>query len=686
MENMIFFFLAILSSGYFICEVYRRYRYAKFGRPENRSDHPYERWAFFCTHVLLQKKIRDYPFFGLFHGFIVWGFFVLLLSSFDMAIAVLLHARIPLLGNNPGYLFSRDTFVALVIVGVIGSSLRRIVKKPKWLHNSPSVFVILILILIIVTTEILFYATQNALGENVFSRSAWFANIISRLLVNLNGNIGHTVAEIFWWVHFLAIFAFFFIIPRSKHLHLVFAPFNTYLHSQEHKGALTPIPLDGENEEVYGVNKLEDFTWKQLLDALSCAKCGRCSDLCPAQQSGELIKPKKINGRLRKHIEQKGPLLLKYRKWQSETAGKSGMAKRPWYENLSPMAISESERVILQKKMVGDIFEEEFIWGCTTCGGCVQACPVSIEHTAKIIDMRRYLVSGKRNIAPEIMQLFEGIENEGNPSGIRRNRNIDDAWTRELEIPTLAEKPDAEYLYFVGCSASYDASAQKAAIAFAKILKRTGVDFAILDEAWCCGEAARRLGNEHLFQTTAKKNIASWRAFGIKKIITTCSHCFNTLKNEYSQFGGNYEVIPHSAFLAMLLQNGQLTPVKGQNITVTYHDSCYLGRYNGFYAEPREILKAIPGVHFVEMAQTKERSFCCGAGGGRFWTRDSENKMSVNRAKEAVAAGANVVCTTCPYCLIVLKEGMQQIEYAQEIITMDIAEILESSLETKDEV
>lgn len=682
MGTIIFFLLLIISGGFFISEVYQRYTYTKLGRPEHRSDRSRERWKYFFTHVLLQKKTRDYPFFGLFHGLIVWGFLVLLLSSFNMAIAGLFHARIPLIENNLGYLFIRDTFIALVIAGVFGLIFRRIFRKPGWLHNSPIAFAILILILVIVASELLFYAVQMAVGESGGNLgAAWVVSAVSSLLGSLDQNMLHTLMKIFWWVHFLATFSFFFIIPYSKHLHLIFAPLNTYWHSLEPKGSLQPIQLNEEKGQIYGVNKLEDFTWKQLFDALSCAKCGRCSEHCPAQQSGELINPKKINGRLRKYIELRARLYFKYRVRQTATAGKPG-AETPRKNILDTMLMTESDRVLMAKKMVGDIFEEEFIWNCTTCGGCVEACPVSIEHTAKIIDMRRCIVSGEGDISPELKQVFNGIESRGNPWGIERNPNIGYAWARELGIPTLSEKPNAGYLYFLGCAASYDESARNAAVAFARILISAGVDFAILGEVeWCCGETARRLGNELLFQQTAKRNISSWHKLGIKKILTICSHCFNTLQNEYPQFGGDYMVIPHSAFLANLVHEGKLKPAKRLNQIVTFHDSCYLGRYNGFYNEQREIIKAIPGVSLVEMPRTRENSFCCGAGGGRFWMgTKTGNSVSMNRAAEALVSGADVVCTACPYCLLVLKEEIQRSDLKKEIITMDIAELLESSL------
>ena len=642
MKILIFFFLTILCVGYFVLAVNKRYKYIRSGRPIDRSDRPHERWRYFCTQVLGQKKIRDFPVFGIAHLFIMWGFLVLLISTLDMAVTGLFQVQIPLIENNIVYLFIRDTAIILVIIGVLVSLLRRLIKKPKWLANNLMAFVILLLILIIVISELLYYTIYSTQGvSGSISEASWLVLATSKLLKDLNVNFGYKAMDLFWWAHFLAMFSFLVIIPRSKHLHLVFAAFNTYWHSLDPKGALIPVQLDEEKRQTYGVNKLEEFTWKQLLDVYSCVKCGRCNNRCPAQQSGEPTKPKKTNGTVRKHLEHK-----------------------------------------TKKKTVGQIFDAEFIWGCTTCGGCLEACPMSCEHTSKFIDMRRYIVSSDENVPEEIKQVFEGIEKYGTPWGLSRDQSTGYAQIKELGLPTLIENPKAEYLYFVGCTAHYDESALNAAVAFAKILKRAGVNFAILGETeGCCGETVRRMGNELLFQKMARKNIALWGKLGVKKIIASCPHCFNTLQNEYSQFGADYEVIPHAAFLEHLLDLGKLNPVNSQHEIVTYHDSCYLGRYNGFYNQPREVLKAIPGVNLVEMSRTKESSFCCGAGGGRFWRKaETDNAISINRTQEVLTAGAKVLCTSCPYCQIILKERLQKEDPHQKIIIMDIVEILEASL------
>ncbi|NPV74477.1 MAG: (Fe-S)-binding protein [Pelotomaculum sp.] len=579
----------------------------------------------------------------------------------------LYRARIPHVGDNPAYLLLKDLFIAFVITGIAGSLVRRTVRKPDWLKNTPAAFVILLLILVVVTTEVLFHGSQFALGEGAdFAGAAPLAYASSRLFAGMSEGALLTARALFWWIHFLAVFSLFFIIPRSKHLHMVFAPFNIYWRSLEPKGSLKKIRLEGENAKIYGAGKLEDFTWKQLFEAYACVKCGRCDGACPAHQSGEPVKPKRFNGRLRNHMEKVAPALLRRK------AGKAAVQKDA-VDSIS----YKTKKGVTKKNIIGDVYEEEFIWSCSTCGACLEACPVSVEHTARLFDLRRYIVSSGGNVPEKARQAMACVENCGNPWGI--SRQADCGLPGGLQAPVQAGVPGAQYLYFMGCAASFDETAGRAAAAFINILQKAGVSFAVLGrDEWCCGETVRRMGNEHLFQEIAKKNVSLFNRLNVRNILTTCSHCFNTLKNEYPQFGGRYQVTPHTVFLADLLREGKVKPNKSIDKTITCHDSCYLGRYNGFYSEQREILKSIPGVRLVEMPRSGKKSFCCGAGGGRFWMKSkTDNLIGRNRAKEAIATGAEVICTACPYCLAVLSE---QVELEGSIKTLDIAEILEMSL------
>lgn len=662
MESYLYFFLLSGSCLYFFYKLCRRIRYIRLGRPAQHTDRPLERLKYFAVNVLGQKKIRRYPLFGLCHACIMYGFVILLPGIPNMAAERLFNAGIPFVGKNALYLFVKDLFIILVIAGITGCLLRRLIKKPAWLKNNTEAIGLLLLIFTIVLTEALYHGTNLALqwgGGTLWP--APLAGALSAFFMNKPAEAIGTAASIFWWVHFLAIFSLLWIVPNSKHLHLLFAPFNTYWHSLEHRGAIKPIEPDGATGTKAGVNKMEDFTWKQLFEAYTCTKCGRCNDQCPAHQSGEPVKPKPLQGRFRKHIEERAPLLLK------QKSGKN-------------VKLAAAEQAILKKNIIGDVYKKDFIWGCAMCGSCEEACPVSVEHTPKIIAMRRHLVLVKKDYPGETRKFFSNIESHGNPWGVARNNYS--CWSASSGNKVIAGRNAVESVFFAGCAASFDPKAGRAAAALNNMMKKAGLSFATLGaDEWCCGETARRMGNEVLFQRIVKDNIKKWNELGVRKIITSCAHCYNTLKNEYPRFGGNWEVIHHSVLLAGLLKEGRLKPTKNNNMTITYHDPCYLGRYNGVYREPREILKVLPGIRLLEMQRSESCSFCCGAGGGRFWTKAvSENLIAASRVQQVVAAGASVLCTACSYCRILMEETAACLEMQEQIRVLDIAELLEMAM------
>jgi Fe-S oxidoreductase/nitrate reductase gamma subunit len=666
----IFFLLAVISGGYFFYGICLRYRFTQLGRPENRFDRPMERWKCFFTNVIAQKKVREYPLFALMHFFIMCGFLILLIGMPNMVAEGLFHTSLRHFGDNMVFLFVKDMANALIIIGVLGVVTRRIFKKPVWLKNSVPTFVKLGLIFIIVLTEVFFHGARFALGHDPnLMQAAPLAFASSQIFTNIDEFAIHKSMTILWWAHFIAVFSLCFIVPNSAHLHLLFAPFNAYWHTLGPKGALRKIENTGTQEPVYGANKMEDFTWKQLFDAYTCVKCGRCNGQCPAQLSGETMKPKALNGRLRKHIEKRAPILLQksssltmeHRETGATKEEKSGSGKN-------------------KNHLAGEVFEEEFIWSCTTCGGCSEVCPVSIEHVPKLIDLRRYLILKAGKISKEQQQVFTGIAECGNPW----NHNHQDGyeWSKELWVPNLQENPQAEYLYYPGCAAIFDETAKDIAAAFVKVLEAAGVNFVVLGSLeWCCGETVRRMGNEVLFEKTVHHNIATWHKRGIKKIITTCPHCFNTLKNEYPQYGGEFDVIHHTAFLAGLLKEGKLMANKAFTKAVSFQDPCYLGRYNNLYSPPRDVLNGVPEIRLMEMPRSQKSSFCCGAGGGRIWTKSIEdNPITRNRIKEAMTTGAEVIGTACPFCKMVFSEAVKLEGNHTKIKVLDIAEILALTL------
>jgi len=639
---VIFCFLALISMGYLFYAVALRYRFTRLGKPENRDDRTGERWKNFFTNIIRQKKVREYPLFGLSHLFIMYGFLVLLVGMPNMVAEGLFHSYIPYLGDNYVFLFVKDIFNGLIILGLCGAVTRRIVRKPEYLKNSFAAFGKLGLILTIVLTEVFFHGARFALGEDLQLRQAApLALAASQLFANFDVMTIQKSMTMLWWAHFLGVFAFCFMIPHSSHLHLMFAPFNAYWYTLVPKGALRRIR--NESGEGFRADKMEDLTWKQLFDAYACVKCGRCNGQCPAFLSGEPLKPKGLNARLRKHIEKRAPLLLKKKAAgtvaSEEVAAKPGKAKK---------GKTAGEGKSLNRLM--EAFDQEYIWSCTTCGACMEACPVSTEQPGKLIDLRRHLVLIEGEISEERQRVFDGIAECGNPWGQKQQDGAD--WAKALSIPTILENPQAEYLYYAGCAATCDETAQKTAAAFVKLLQAAKVNFAVLGGlTWCCGDTARRMGNEVLFDKTAEFNIITWRKLGIKQIITTCPHCFNTLKNEYPQYGGDFTVLHHADFLAGLLREGKLSVNKAFDKAVSFHDPCYLGRYNGGCTEPRAVLQAVPQVRLREMPRAQKHSFCCGAGGGRMWTTPTaHNMITANRTAEAISTGAEVIGTACPFC------------------------------------
>jgi len=460
--------------------------------------------------------------------------------------------------------------------------------------------------------------------------------------------------EILVWhraiIHTLPAFILlaYILVGRSRLQHILLSPINIFFRSLKPKGALVPVDL--EEAETFGTAKIEDFTWKQLLDLDACTRCGRCQDNCPAYLTSKPLSPKGVIVDLKAHLYEVYPVPLMTKPQES------------------------------RRDMIADVITPEVIWACTTCGACQEACPVFIEHINKIIDMRRNLVLEQAEMPETAEVALRCIEERGHTCKGTTYSRTD--WCDGLDVKLISEDRDVDVLYFVGCAAALEDRNVKVAAAFARVLKAAGVNFAILgDEESCCGEPARRMGNEYLFQMQALKNIETLKGYGVKKIVTTCPHCYNTLKNEYPQFGGEFEVVHHTEFIADLIKQGKLKLASEMNKKVTYHDPCYLGRHNDIYDSPRQVLTSIPQAKLVEMERHRSKSFCCGAGGGHMWMEETGTRINEVRTGHALETKSEIVATACPYCLQMFEDGIKAKEATEYFKAMDIAELVADAIQ-----
>jgi Fe-S oxidoreductase len=637
---------------------YRHYRLWRQGKPAIRLDHPWDRVKALFGHGFgHQRLIKDaYP--GLMHLFIFSAFGVEFIGTALIALQVDL-GRVFLWGDF--YLYYSlvlDIFGALGIIGLIMAAERRYLRKVERLTDTPDDGLALLILFIVFFTGFLVEGMRIGATE-LAQHPGWAVWSPGGLVIaKLAATVGFTQEtflswhRFWWWFHMVLIFGFLAYIPYSAKLfHMISAPINAFLLDLKPKGVLEPIP-NFEEAESFGAAKLQDFTWKQLLDLDACTACGRCQARCPAYNSGKPLSPKQV--------------ILDLRNYMHDVV-------------VTPVAGAGGNGVEA-RRMVGDVIQDDTLWACTTCGACVQECPVMIEHIDTIVDMRRHLVMNEARMPETVEQTLRSMEQRSHPwRGTPYTRTN---WLEGLDIPILSEKGGADYVFWVGCTGALMDRNMKVTQAMATILKAAEVDFAVLgEEEVCTGDPARRLGNEYLFQMLAQRNIETLQRYGVKKILTQCPHCFNTLLNEYPQFGGSFEVIHHTQFVERLLREGKLKLTKPITQTITYHDSCYLGRHNGIYQAPREILQQIPGVKTVEMEHNRERGLCCGAGGGHAWMdENSPRKVNFMRTEEAVHTKADVIGSACPFCLQMFEDGIRGVHVEESLAVQDLAEIVAKAL------
>jgi len=680
MNPIIMTLLLVTAWGLFAWRIMRRFRLMTIGPAERRFDQIAERLRRAHEYAFAQKRMRRYWWAGIAHQLIFVGFVVLLLrtlilwgrgysESFDFW---LFGAHQPL---GRVYSLIKDVFAVLVLAGTSLFFYYRLILKPQRLSRGFEGLLILSIIATMMIADILYDGASLARAARAAGTAPVFravepaGSILSFALAGLSDGTLNVLRHAGFWTHAALVLLFLNLLPVSKHFHVITAIPNVFFQNLAPRGRLPNVPdLEGklEREETLGLRRIEQLSWKGILDLYTCTECGRCTDHCPAANTGKLLSPKQLTLDLRDFL---------YRNERALTGAQGAAGARGPGDGGGP---NGSQAL---PDLVPDVIRPEVLWACTTCGACETECPVFITYVDKIVDMRRNLVMEKSEFPAELQNAFRGMETNSNPWSFPAGDRA--GWAADLDVPRMAERPDAEVLFWVGCSASFDDRARKIARATARLLRTAGVNFAILgEEEQCTGDPARRAGNEFLFQMLARANVEILNNYRPKTIVTTCPHCFNTLLNEYPDFGGQFHVVHHSAFLSDLLKQGRLKPVNRIDARVAFHDSCYLGRYNEIYEPPRETLRAIPGLTVLEPAQTRDRGMCCGAGGAQMFKEEEQARegaigarVNEARSEQLLATKPDMVASACPFCQRMLIDGLAG-KGREDVRQFDIAELL----------
>jgi Fe-S oxidoreductase/nitrate reductase gamma subunit len=664
-------FYATVSVMLVLCAalIMTRVRNYERGGPDDRrttKKNVHQRLRDFRAGVWMRTLLRD-PAAGVMHSFIYFGFLVLFVATVILEIDHQLPDDLKFLHGKvyQSYSAIADVFGIVFLVGIVWAIGRRYVERPYRIRikTKPEDAVILGTFLVIAVTGFVTEGFRIALdGRPAFEKWSFVGYAFSGLVDGMSSDAIRDLHRTSWVVHFAAFVAFLVILPTTKLRHMITSPMNMYLRANDRpKGAMKPMPNLMETElETFGAARVEDFTWKQLFDTDACTICGRCTSVCPAHATGKPLDPREI--------------VLKVGEVMAATGDPP----------VSPPVGVDRDITVTADSVFERITSEE-LWACTTCKACDEICPVNIEILDKILDMRRYLSLMESDFPAELGNTYRSMENSTNVYGMNQGDRAE--WAASLEGVAIVDgsRPfEHEYLYWVGCAGSFDDRNKKTSRAVAKLLQRAGIDFAVLGPSeLCTGDPARRSGNEYLFQMLAMQNIETLNGMGVRKIITQCPHCFNTLKNEYPQLDGNYEVVHHSQLLTELMDSGRLS-IAGASFEerVTYHDSCYLGRHNDVYLAPRRVVGSLAGIDLVEMPRNGTRGMCCGAGGARMWMEEHIGKnVNVERAQEAIGTGATRVAVACPFCYVMLEDGVKGEGKDDDVKVQDIAEILVEAIE-----
>jgi Fe-S oxidoreductase len=676
------------------------YRIGRAGQPAPERilavrEHPATDAETQLTEVFGQRKLLKWSVPGVAHFLTFWGFIILLLTIIEAYGDLFSRTfAIPGIGHWAWVGFGEDLFAVGVLVGIGTFTVIRLRAEPRREgrqsrfagSHTRAAWLVLGMIFLVIATLLIYRGAQINTGVFPYRHGAFASQIVGHWLHPLGKGVNSVLEVVFILAQLGVIMAFAVVIVYSKHLHIALAPLNVLFSRRPNGlGALQPMRSGGKvldfeeadpDTDIFGRGKIEDFTWKGMLDMATCTECGRCQSQCPAWATGKPLSPKMLILDLRDHAFAKAPYLL---------AG-SDEAR----EKLPEAVQAEAERPIVGDSSVHGVIDPDVLWSCTNCGACVEECPVDIEHIDHISDLRRHQVLIESAFPTEASSMLKNLENKGDPWGMGEARRLDWAEGLDFEVPVVdgAIGENVEYLFWVGCAGALEDRARKTTRAIAELLHTAGVSFAVLGPAeTCTGDPARRIGNEFVFSMLAQQNIETLNEAGARKIVASCPHCFNALANEYPQLGGNYEVIHHTQLLARLVAEGRLTPVTPVEEKITYHDPCFLGRHNRIFTAPREIMEQVPGVRAQEMHRCKERGFCCGAGGARMWMEERIGKrINTERIDEALGTNPDTISTGCPYCLVMLGDAVSAKkssgEASQSLEVVDVAQLLARSVRT----
>jgi Fe-S oxidoreductase len=676
--NILFLIALIVASALFLHRSWVLYRLMRLGGPDARLDDLGGRIAVFFRDVLGQGRLLKDPYSGIMHALLFWGFIVITVMTATYWVGgVVPQAPTWVVDQNPAFLVMLETFQLAVLVALGMAFLRRLALHPNRLTYNTDALIILSLIATLMITAFLATATQIAYERRPGDVFAYASNLLAPAFAGWAPGTVFGAHVVFWWMHNLTVLAFLTYLPRSKHLHIVTSPFNVFFRSSRPRGQLSYVDIEKALEQdppKLGVGEITDLSWKHILDTYTCTECGRCEAECPASRTGKPLSPKKLILDLKDYLLEEGPHLLEQRGDSSARAeglgdGTNGVGRKP--------------------RLVGDVIIDDVLWDCTTCRACMQACPVFIEHVPKIVDMRRHLVLAENRFAQDTQRLFDNLEASGNPWRFPAASRGD--WAKDLGIPLIGQDAtveDVDVVYWVGCAGSFDERNQRIARAFAQLCAEAGLKVGILGtQESCTGDPARRAGNEYLFQVLAQQNVQTLNGLGVKRVVATCPHCFNMIRNEYPQLGGQYQVQHHTQFLAELVAAGKLKPQRPFDQSLAYHDPCYLGRYHDLYDQPRSVLDAVPGVQVREVhGACREKGMCCGAGGARVFMEETRGrKINHLRLEQLQSTQPQGLATACPYCIIMLEDATRTKGVSDALPVLDISEVLVASVRPKEQ-